>query len=83
MQMGSAVPLVGVTTSAPPSVDFRSGDKVLTLKHHEDTHVSAGRPAESLSIKDAELVFVGYGIQAPEYNWDDYKDSDLKGKILS
>ena len=76
------VPLVGVTTSAPPSVDFRSGDKVLTLKHHEDTMLVAGRPAESLSIKDAELVFVGYGIQAPEYGWDDYKGTDLKGKIL-
>ena len=81
-QWAQPVPLVGVTTSAPASVDFRSGDKVLTLKHHEDTMLVAGRPAESLSIKDAELVFVGYGIQAPEYEWDDYKGTDLKGKIL-
>lgn len=76
------VPLVGVTTTAPASVDFRFGDKALTLKHFEDTMLVAGRPAESLSIKDAELVFVGYGIQAPEFGWDDYKGADLKGKIL-
>ena len=76
------VPLVGVTTTAPPSVDFRSGDKVLALKHHEDTMLVAGRPAESMSLKDAELVFVGYGIQAPEYSWDDYKGVDLKDKVL-
>ncbi len=76
------VPLVGVTTAAPPSVDFRAGDKVLTLKHHDDTMLVAGRPAEALSIADAELVFVGYGIQAPEFAWDDYKGMDLKGKIL-
>ena len=34
------------------------------------------------SFKDAELVFVGYGIQAPEYQWDDFKGMDLKGKVL-
>lgn len=77
-----SVPLVGVTTIAPASVDFRSSDKVLTLRHRDDTMFVAGRPAESISIKDAELVFVGYGIQAPEYNWDDFKGADLKGKIL-
>lgn len=76
------VPLVGVTTAAPPSVEFRSGSKTLTLKHHDDTMFVAGRPTESASLKDAELVFVGYGIQAPEYAWDDYKGTDLKGKVL-
>lgn len=76
------VPLVGVTTTAPTSVEFRSGSKTLTLKHHDDTMFVAGRPAESASLKDAELVFVGYGIQAPEYAWDDYKGMDLKGKVL-
>jgi Zn-dependent M28 family amino/carboxypeptidase len=38
--------------------------------------------ADKAEVKDAELVFVGYGIQAPEYDWDDYKGADLKGKIL-
>ncbi len=76
------VPLVGVTSTAPASVDFRAGDKSVTLKHHDDTMLVAGRPAEKISLQDAELVFVGYGIQAPEYAWDDYKGADLKGKVL-
>lgn len=76
------VPLVGVTTQSPASVDFVKGDKRLKLEHHKDTMLVAGRPAEKLSLKDAELVFVGYGIQAPEYQWDDFKGMDLKGKVL-
>jgi hypothetical protein len=38
--------------------------------------------ADSAEIRDAEIVFVGYGIQAPEYEWDDFKGQDLKGKVL-
>ncbi len=37
---------------------------------------------ERVEVEDAEVVFVGYGIQAPEYDWDDYKGADLEGKIL-
>ena len=33
-------------------------------------------------VENAEIVFVGYGIQAPEYQWDDFKGADLKGKVL-
>jgi hypothetical protein len=33
-------------------------------------------------LNDAEVVFVGYGIEAPEYQWDDFKDVDLTGKVL-
>jgi Zn-dependent M28 family amino/carboxypeptidase len=77
-----SVPLVGVTTRAPAEVVFRHGEQSLTLKHHDDTMFVAGRPAEHISLQDAELVFVGYGIQAPEYQWDDFKGVDLKGKVL-
>ena len=38
--------------------------------------------ADSASLDDSELVFVGYGVVAPEYNWDDYKGVDVKGKTL-
>ena len=37
---------------------------------------------DKVSVDDAELVFVGYGIQAPEYKWDDFKGVNLKGKVL-
>ncbi len=42
----------------------------------------SGQAAADVAVKDAELVFVGYGIQAPEYQWNDFKDTDVRGKIL-
>jgi hypothetical protein len=81
-QWTQPVPLVGVTTAPPPTVELHSGEQKLVLKHSTDTMLVAGRPAEKISIDDAELVFVGYGIQAPEYNWDDFKSADVRGKIL-
>ena len=75
-------PLVGVRTIAPPNVVFKKGDNTVSLKSVEDFMSTIGRPAEKAKLKDAELVFVGYGIEAPEYDWDDYKDVDLTGKVL-
>jgi Zn-dependent M28 family amino/carboxypeptidase len=76
------VPLRGLTTRAPKEIAFHKADQKLTLKHFEDMMASSGLAQESVSIKDAELVFVGYGIQAPEFDWDDFKDVDVTGKIL-
>jgi hypothetical protein len=52
------------------------------FKYFDDYIAVAGKPESTVGLKDAELVFVGYGIQAPEYSWDDYKGVDLRGKIL-
>ncbi len=75
-------PLVGVRTIAPPNVVFKKGANTVSLKSVEDFMSTIGRPAEKARLEDAELVFVGYGIEAPEYDWDDYKDVDLTGKVL-
>ena len=75
-------PLVGVRTVAPPTVVFRHGEKSVALKSVEDFMSTIGQPVENAKLADAELVFVGYGIEAPEYKWDDYKDVDLTGKVL-
>jgi len=48
----------------------------------EDFIGGSGVQAPQVNIPDAEVVFVGYGIQAPEYRWDDFKGADLKGKVL-
>ena len=56
------------------SVDFRWLDDFVGVEHRRS---SAGRNASK-----AEAVFVGHGISAPEYKWDDYKGVDVKGKIL-
>lgn len=76
------VPLVGVQTIAPQGVTFRSDERRITLKNYDDIVTTIGKPAEETRIEDAELVFVGYGITAPEYDWDDFKGVDLSGKIL-
>ncbi len=76
------VPLVGVRTHAPGEVTFRGDGNSVTLESVVDFMSSIGHPVEKMSVKDAEVVFVGYGIEAPEYQWDDYKDVDLAGKIV-
>ena len=77
-----SVPLVGVTTKAPTSVTFRHGEETLSLRSVEDFIANIGRPVASAQIDNAEVVFVGYGIEAPEYQWNDFKDVDLRGKVL-
>lgn len=74
--------LVGVTAEQPETWAFSGPDGELTLKQWDDFIVSSGVQGERAAIEDAELVFVGYGIQAPEYDWDDFKDADLEGKVL-
>ncbi|MBI3790585.1 MAG: M28 family peptidase [Gemmatimonadetes bacterium] len=58
-----------------------SGKATATLRYPEDVVVWAGSATEQ-SAANAELVFVGYGVSAPEYRWNDFKDVDVKGKIL-
>lgn len=81
-QWTQSVPLIGVQTHQPETVTFKHGQKTLTLKSVEDFMSTLGRPVSSTKIRDAEVVFVGYGIQAPEYQWDDFKGVDVSGKVL-
>lgn len=74
-------PLVGVQTECPPTITF-NGPTDVTFDYYQDYIATSGRPQPKVSVDDAEVVFVGYGIQAPEYEWDDYKDVDVRGKIL-
>ncbi len=74
--------LVGVDTKQPPAWTFDTDNGSLTLKQWDDFIVGSGIQDDRASIEDAELVFAGYGIQAPEFNWDDYKDVDVRGKLL-
>ena len=72
--------LVGINSSQPKTWTFNAKDESLALKQWDQFIVGSGVQEERAAITDAELVFVGYGIQAPEYDWDDYKGADLKGK---
>jgi Zn-dependent M28 family amino/carboxypeptidase len=75
------VPLVGITPQPAPLV-FKKGAERRTLKWKDDVVAWTKHVAKTASIDDSELVFVGYGVVAPEFNWDDYKGADLKGKTL-
>lgn len=76
------VPLVGVTTAAPKHWEFHRNATRLQLAQGDDFVASSSRLSPSIAIRDAELVFVGYGIEAPEFQWDDFKGTDVRGKIL-
>src|SRR5690606_7354145 len=52
------------------------------LEQGRDFIVASGMQSTRAVVDDAELVFVGYGIEAPEYDWDDFKGADLSGKVL-
>jgi Zn-dependent M28 family amino/carboxypeptidase len=75
------VPLVGITPTPAPLV-FRKGGQAQTLKWKDDVVAWTKHVADSASIQDSELVFVGYGVVAPEFDWDDYKGVDVKGKTI-
>ena len=75
------VPMVAVKTLDETSFNFVAPDTgAVTLKNLEDFVTSNESKTETAFI-DAPIVFAGYGIRAPEYNWDDYKDADLTGKV--
>jgi Zn-dependent M28 family amino/carboxypeptidase len=74
--------LVGVNAVQPPIWLFSGNDTSLELLQHEDYIASSGVQAPAAEIRDAEVVFVGYGIEAPEYEWDDFKGVDVSGKVL-
>ncbi|MCP3141223.1 M28 family metallopeptidase [Pyxidicoccus xibeiensis] len=73
--------LVGIT-SQPKGMTFRAPLGTEELKFHEDFIAVSGVQAPEAKLDASELVFVGYGIQAPEYEWDDFKGMDLRGKTL-
>ena len=78
-------PMLGLTSTPDKSWSFVKKNDVssaIQFKYFDDYIAVAGKPEAKIQFADAEVVFVGYGIQAPEYQWDDFKGRDLKGKIL-
>lgn len=76
------VPMVGVTTLPQTTFSIAPGNgSAIDLKPLTD-YVAFDETQQPESDVDADIVYVGYGIEAPEYNWDDYKGVDVKGKVL-
>ncbi len=74
--------MVGITSSPPATWTFHSASGEVTLATHEEFIAGSGLQSSAARLDDAEVVFVGYGIQAPEYGWDDFKGTDVRGKVL-
>ena len=74
--------VVGLATQMPDTWTFGAKNQSVDLKRSEDFILNSGIQQPKASVSDAELVFVGYGIEAPEYQWNDFKGMDLKGKVL-
>jgi Zn-dependent M28 family amino/carboxypeptidase len=74
------VPLAGIKSE--PRMSFTIEDKTIDLKYPDDFVASSARLQPEINIDKSDVVFVGYGIVAPEYGWDDYKDVDVRGKTL-
>jgi hypothetical protein len=76
------VPLVGIVGKAPDHVTVVRGGQNATFKTVDDYVAFSGTQKPESKVEKAEIVFVGYGIVAPEFQWDDYKDVDVKGKVV-
>lgn len=74
------VPLAGFT--GQPTASFTAGDKKIDLKFPEDYVAVSRRFVAQSKVENSDMVFVGYGVVAPEYGWDDYKGLDVRGKTV-
>ena len=75
------VPMVRTQINSPATMSIAIQGKERALTQSNEIYVSTVRKVDRVSIKAAPLVFVGYGVTAPERQWDDYKQVDLRGKI--
>jgi Zn-dependent M28 family amino/carboxypeptidase len=75
------VPLVGFQATKVTGA-ISVGGKTITMKHPDGWVGVSRRQLEAVAVKDCDVVFVGYGVVAPEYGWDDYKGLDVRGKTI-
>ncbi len=74
------VELLGFTSQ--PMAEFHVGGKTIRLDFPKDYVAASRREAAEIDVDNSGIVFVGYGVVAPEYNWDDYKGVDVKGNAM-
>ncbi|MFT5886791.1 MAG: Zn-dependent M28 family amino/carboxypeptidase [Arcticibacterium sp.] len=76
------VPLVNITCQAEPEMKIRGKGSNFSLKGFDDYILYSEKPEDTQSLDGSDIVFAGYGIVAPEYNWNDYENIDVKGKVV-
>lgn len=76
------VPMVNIQTTAAPEMQVSSSKESFKLEGFEDYVIWTDKITDKVSFDNDEVVFAGYGVVAPEYNWNDYAGLDVKGKIV-
>src|SRR6202011_1386299 len=76
-----SVPLVAITPDKGMKLKLTGHGRTLEPKFLDD-YVAWSKRVTDTSAVDADLIFVGYGVQAPEFQWDDFKGVDVKGKVI-
>ena len=76
------VPMVNLLATAAPSMQVQSPKGNFNLKALDDYIIWTDKPDSNVVLNKSELIFAGYGVVAPEYNWNDYAGLDVKGKVV-
>ncbi|MDH3455569.1 MAG: M28 family metallopeptidase [Gemmatimonadota bacterium] len=76
------VPLVAITADPKAALTVRSPRRTATYRYGSDFMAWTKRVVGGVGVRNAEVVFVGYGIDAPEYGWNDYEGVDVAGKVV-
>ncbi len=76
------VPLVEICSSLPKSITINHDHKHIDLQAGKDFSIWSPLLEQTVNLFNSELIFLGYGINAPEMGWDDFEDVDLNGKTI-
>ena len=77
-----AVPMVNILATAAPEMQVRSAKSNFNLKAFDEYIIWTDKTDPDIRLENTELIFAGYGVVAPEYNWNDYEGLDVKGKVV-
>jgi len=76
------VPMIHTKLQAPAKLSFSQGGQTTPLRFPDDLYLGTVRLVDRVRIANAPMVFVGYGVTAPERGWDDFKGVDVRGKVI-
>lgn len=76
------VPMVVITADPSVRLEAKAGPKKMSFSYSNEFVAGTQRVTEKIELADSEVVFAGYGIIAPEYNWNDYEGLDARGKTV-
>ncbi len=76
------VPMVNIRATAAPAMQVKTAKGSISLKAFDDYVIWTDKTDPSISLDNNEVIFAGYGVIAPEYNWNDYAGLDVKGKVV-